>query len=326
MATTAAAPPAAALSQIASADPGLINDDLAPDAGRAAHLERVELRRPLDGHGPQRLRLQRARRHDRRRHVGVAGAVRRAGREPDPARPDGADRARRRPLRDPYAGLGAQHLRHVRCQHPALLRGFVAIGWFGVQSYLGATAVNALLGTAFSGWKDLDSVLGGVTLNLWIAMIAYWAVNFVVIRHGMETVRRFESWAGPMVFVVMVPALIWSIDKAGGLGPVFSESSKYDGTGNFLLHGFLPGVALFISASWATMVLNLPDLTRFARSNRRPGSRHRHRPAAGDRRLLPDGRDHRLGHAGGDRQNCCGTRPTCWSRSTSPPSRSSARC
>lgn len=151
---------------------------------------------------------------------------------------------------------------------PALLRGFVAIGWFGVQSYLGATAINALLGAVFSGWKEFDGVVAGVAANLWVAMIVYWSLNFLIIRHGMETVRRFEGWAGPMVFVVMVPLLIWSIDKANGLGPVFHETSKYGTTGDFIIHGFLPGVALFISASWATMVLNLPDLTRFARSNR----------------------------------------------------------
>ncbi len=168
----------------------------------------------------------------------------------------------------PYAVWARSTFGTFGANIPAMLRGFVAIGWFGVQSYLGATAINALLGTVFDGWRSFDTVVAGVAANLWVAMIAYWAINFLVIRHGMETVRRFESWAGPMVFVVMVPALIWAIDKAGGLGPVFEESSKYGTTGDFLVHGFLPGVALFVSASWATMVLNLPDLTRFARSNR----------------------------------------------------------
>lgn len=94
------------------------------------------------------------------------------------------------------------------------------------------------------------------------------ALNFLVIRRGMETIRRFESWAGPMIFVVMVPALIWALVKAHGLGPVFHSHSKYHSTESFLVNGMLPGIALFVSASWATMVLNLPDLTRFARSNR----------------------------------------------------------
>lgn len=151
---------------------------------------------------------------------------------------------------------------------PALLRGFVAIGWFGVQSYLGATAINALLGTVSGAWLGFDAEVGGVAANLWVAMVGYWSLNFLVIRHGMETIRRFESWAGPAVFVVMVPAVIWAFGQMDGLGPVFAASSSHGSVGHFLWHGFLPGVALFISASWATMVLNLPDLTRFATSNR----------------------------------------------------------
>ncbi|MEO3781147.1 NCS1 family nucleobase:cation symporter-1 [Micromonospora sp. B11E3] len=151
---------------------------------------------------------------------------------------------------------------------PAFLRGVVAVGWFGVQSYLGATAINVLLGTSFSAWRSWDTVYGGIPINLWISMIIYWAINFVLIRHGMETIRRFESWAGPLIFVVMVPLVIWAFGRMDGLGPVFDHASSYSSTTEFLLKGFLPGVALFISASWATMVLNLPDLTRFARSNK----------------------------------------------------------
>lgn len=151
---------------------------------------------------------------------------------------------------------------------PAMLRAFVAIGWFGVQSFLGATAVNALLGAVWGGWRDWHSVVFGVGMNLWACMIFYWAVNYFVIRHGMDTIRRFETWAGPMIFIVMIPMLIWAIGKGHGLGPVFDMPSKYHSTGSFFAHAFVPGIAWFISASWATMVLNLPDLTRFAKSNR----------------------------------------------------------
>lgn len=150
---------------------------------------------------------------------------------------------------------------------PALLRGFVAIGWFGVQSYLGATALNALLGTVFAGWKGMDAQVLGVAVNLWLAMLLYWGISFTVIHHGMETVRRFETWAGPMVLLVMIPLTIWALVKGHGLGPVFDLKSKHPGF-SFVGTPLLTGVALFISASWATMVLNLPDLTRFARSNR----------------------------------------------------------
>jgi NCS1 family nucleobase:cation symporter-1 len=152
---------------------------------------------------------------------------------------------------------------------PALIRGLVAIGWFGIQSYLGATAINVLLTTAISPWKSLGATVAfDLPLNLWFAMIIYWAINVLVIRHGMETVRRFESWAGPMIFVVMAVLVVWAVTSAHGLGPIFQVPSKYRSIGSFLLTGFIPGVALYISGSWATMVLNIPDLTRFARSNR----------------------------------------------------------
>jgi NCS1 family nucleobase:cation symporter-1 len=154
---------------------------------------------------------------------------------------------------------------------PALIRGAVAIAWGGVQIFLGATALNALLGAVFTNWTNLhDNVAFGVGADLWIAMIAFWLIHYLVFRHGMETIRRFETWAGPLVILVMVPLTIWAIAKAGGIGPVFDAKSKFDGAGAFIFGagGLLAAVAVYISGSWSTMVLNYPDLTRFARSNR----------------------------------------------------------
>jgi len=151
---------------------------------------------------------------------------------------------------------------------PALLRGAVALGWFGVQNYLGATAVNALLTTTVGPWKSLgDTVAFGLGLNLWFSMLIFWALNFLLIWHGMNTIRRFETWAGPAVIAVMIPLVIWALVSAHGIGPIFNSPSKYS-AGSFITTAMLPGVALFISAAWATMILNIPDLTRFARSNR----------------------------------------------------------
>ncbi len=151
---------------------------------------------------------------------------------------------------------------------PALLRGAVAIGWFGVQSYLAALAVNLLFSTTIPAWRDLGQhAFLGASANLWIAMVIYWLLNLLVLRHGMETVRRFEAWAGPAIFVVVAIMLCWVLISAHGVGPIFSRPSHF-GMGDFFATKFIPGVALFISGSWATMALNIPDLTRFARSNK----------------------------------------------------------
>jgi len=108
----------------------------------------------------------------------------------------------------------------------------------------------------------------GVGLNLWVCMLFYWGVHYFVIRRGMDTIRRFETWAGPMIFIVMIPMLIWALNKGHGLGPVLNEPSKHQTTGSFFVHTFIPGIAWFISASWATMVLDLPEPTRLAKPDR----------------------------------------------------------
>lgn len=151
---------------------------------------------------------------------------------------------------------------------PALIRGAVAIGWFGVQSYLASLAVNVLFSAAIPGWRSLGShAFLGASANLWISMVVYWLLNFLVLHRGMESIRRFEVWAGPAIFVVVGVMLAWALASAHGVGPLFSQPAHF-GMTTFFETKFIPGVALFIAGSWATMTLNIPDLTRFARSNK----------------------------------------------------------
>jgi NCS1 family nucleobase:cation symporter-1 len=152
----------------------------------------------------------------------------------------------------------------------ALARGAVAVGWFGVQSYLAATAINLLITTVVPGWGRVGhSSFLGMAPSLWAVVVGYWLLNFVVVRNGMGTIRRFESWAGPAIFVVMAILLVWVVVRAGGAGSLLHQhAARYPTTSDFLAHGFVPAVSLYIAGSWAAMVLNIPDLTRFARSNR----------------------------------------------------------
>lgn len=152
---------------------------------------------------------------------------------------------------------------------PAILRGLTAIGWFGIQNYLAATIINALLGSLIPAWSNLGNTqLFGVGLGLWISLLLFWALSFLVIYRGMETIRRFESWAGPLGLIAMGVLTVWAVIKAGGLGPIFDTPSDYETTSAFLIQGLVPATVLFMSASWVTLILNYPDFTRFARSNR----------------------------------------------------------
>lgn len=152
---------------------------------------------------------------------------------------------------------------------PAILRGLTAIGWFGIQNYLAATIINALLGSLIPAWNNLDNTqVFGVGLGLGVSLLLFWALSFLVVYRGMETIRRFEAWAGPLGLIVTGVITVWAVIQAGGLGPLFNTPSDYETTGAFLVRGLVPATVLFMAASWVTLVLNYADFTRFASSNR----------------------------------------------------------
>ncbi|MCL8208318.1 MAG: NCS1 family nucleobase:cation symporter-1 [Actinomycetia bacterium] len=162
--------------------------------------------------------------------------------------------------RAPFGVLGANI--------PALVRALVAIGWFGIQAYLGSTALNALLAAVFPWWGAMSAHISGVglPLNGLISVLIYWCLFVLVVNHGMETVRRFEGWAGPVVLVVALGLIVWAVSVAHGFGPLFAQKSKFTSFGAFL-PAYFAGVTS-IMGTWATLGLNIPDFTRFARSDR----------------------------------------------------------
>ncbi|MCQ6278491.1 NCS1 family nucleobase:cation symporter-1 [Bacillus sp. EB600] len=149
---------------------------------------------------------------------------------------------------------------------PALIRAFVAIGWFGIQSYLGAMALNVLMLKVIPFWSDLSTVFFGLPINSWISLIAFWILEAVLAIHGMEVIRRFENWAGPVILVLMLGLVYWAYNILHGVGPILHQPSKFHSVGEFL-PVFFPAV-ITVVGSFATMALNIPDFTRFSRSSK----------------------------------------------------------
>jgi NCS1 family nucleobase:cation symporter-1 len=150
-------------------------------------------------------------------------------------------------------------------QIPVVVRAAVAMFWFAVQTYAGSVAVNAIIGALFGGWKSLDGQFLGMAANNWISFAIFWALHLIVINHGMARVKFFELWAGPLVIVMMLALVVWAITKAHGLGPLFDRPSKVHGAAFWTLFG--TSVTGLIG-TWSTLVLNIPDFTRFSRSQR----------------------------------------------------------
>lgn len=150
---------------------------------------------------------------------------------------------------------------------PALMRAVVACGWFGINAWIGGQAVFTLIKVVVPGWHDmLGPAFEGHTPTEWISFLIFWILNMVVIYRGMEFLKKFESFAAPFVFSMAAALVIFLMNEAKGFGTLMTDPGKFLSVETFLPI-FIPSVTAMIG-SWSSLSLNMPDFTRFSRSQR----------------------------------------------------------
>ncbi len=149
---------------------------------------------------------------------------------------------------------------------PALMRALIACGWFGINAWIGGLALQAFFVAIYPGWATALGVIHGHPGTLWISFLLFWALNIFIIYKGMELVRRLERFAAPFVLVMTAFLVAWAIWKAGGLGPIIHSHGKLDDPAKFFVV-FIPSLTATIGF-WSTLSLNMPDFTRYGRSQR----------------------------------------------------------
>jgi NCS1 family nucleobase:cation symporter-1 len=140
---------------------------------------------------------------------------------------------------------------------PAMLRALVACGWFGIQSWLGGQAIAAMIGVLWPATVHMPSVL-------WASFLGFWLLNMAVVWRGVESIRFLQSFSAPFMLVMSLILLFWMLHKAGGFGPMLAAPSRFHTTSSFL-HFFFPSLTAMVGY-WATLSLNIPDFTRYAKS------------------------------------------------------------
>jgi len=143
---------------------------------------------------------------------------------------------------------------------PAVLRAIVACGWFGIQTWIGGQALDALFGVMWSGWRDIQA-------HTWLSFFLFWGIQVYIIVHGVEGIKHLETWSAPLLLGGGLILLMWASSKAGGLGHVLTESAALQRQHNAFWSIF-PGALTASVGYWATLSLNIPDFTRYARSQR----------------------------------------------------------
>ena len=141
----------------------------------------------------------------------------------------------------------------------AVLRALVACGWFGIQTWIGGEAISILLATLAPGWKNFSHATT-------VCFLLFWLINLTVILMGIESIRILQGVSAPILLGVGLLLLAWAYHGAGGFGPMLAAPSRFTNFKDFLkfLIPALNGTVGF----WATVSLNIPDFTRFARNQR----------------------------------------------------------
>ncbi|MFC7513849.1 NCS1 family nucleobase:cation symporter-1 [Herbaspirillum sp. GCM10030257] len=171
----------------------------------------------------------------------------------------------------PYPVLARTSFGVRGAQLPAILRAIVACGWFGIQTWLGGQAIytilNLIMNNALQG-----SVLPGLGINAGQlgCFLLFWALHIYFIAKGTDSIRWMETAAAPLLLLSALGLVWWAYSKAGGFGPMVSTPSQFvEGgkkAGQFWTV-FWPSLTAMVGY-WATLALNIPDFTRFARSQR----------------------------------------------------------
>jgi NCS1 family nucleobase:cation symporter-1 len=154
---------------------------------------------------------------------------------------------------------------------PALLRALVACGWFGIQSWIGGSAIYKILGVfipSLTGGEPLPVL--DITLAQFCCFLLFWGINMFVIYLGIDCIRWLLNIKAPLLIILGLLLLGWAHRAAGGFGPILSQPSAFDTgqpkAGQFFVY-FFPALTGMIGF-WATLSLNIPDFSRYAKSQR----------------------------------------------------------
>ena len=151
---------------------------------------------------------------------------------------------------------------------PALLRAIVACGWFGIQTWIGGFSVYQMLRVWIPSLETLPQVFPdsfGLQTGPAICFLLFWLLNMWVVYLGVESIRKLLVFKAFFLPLAALALLFWAINAGNGLGPILSQPARL--TGAAFWNYFFPALTGMVGF-WATLSLNIPDFTRYARNQK----------------------------------------------------------
>ena len=147
---------------------------------------------------------------------------------------------------------------------PAILRAIVACGWFGIQTWIGGAAIYQMIRVWSPSLPEIDASALFPQAIPFICFLAFWALNMFIVYLGVESIRKLLVFKAIFLPVAALALLFWAINASNGLGPILQQPSKFTTAGQFA-DFFFPALTGMVGF-WATLSLNIPDFTRYAKS------------------------------------------------------------
>ncbi len=166
----------------------------------------------------------------------------------------------------PFPVLARASFGTIGANIPAILRAIVACGWFGIQTWIGGKAIYYLIRVWFPSLSE--TLISGILPDAvpLICFFVFWLLNMYIVYLGVDSIRKLLVFKALFLPLAALALLLWAISATDGLGAILSQPSKFTDTGSFFKF-FFPALTGMVGF-WATLSLNIPDFTRYAKSQK----------------------------------------------------------
>jgi NCS1 family nucleobase:cation symporter-1 len=152
----------------------------------------------------------------------------------------------------------------------SLLRGLVACGWFGIQTWIGGAAIYQLLLVMIPSLASSAYLGSFIGLNVAQAFcfLFFWFINIWIVYKGINSIKTLETWSAPFLLLIGFCLLLWAWIKVGSMNDILKASYSLSAQSHVdFWKIFFPGLTAMVGF-WATLSLNIPDFTRYAKSQK----------------------------------------------------------
>jgi len=149
---------------------------------------------------------------------------------------------------------------------PAMLRAIVACGWFGIQTWIGGASLYNIIRAWNPSMPEINTTALFPQAIPFLCFFLFWLLNMFIVYLGTDSIRKLLVFKAFFLPIAALALLFWAITAAHGLGPILNQPSKFTDTSSFLVY-FFPALTGMVGF-WATLSLNIPDFTRYAKSQK----------------------------------------------------------